>query len=328
MKINVNYRDTIISVPAENITRDIASLSEGEMRVLLYLCATPDFRADTDACKARAIKELDMQWISIEQAVALLCERGVITTPSTTQGADGAPDAEKRDKRPRASVKADSPSYTKEETAQIIGRSAELKKLINDDIPRLLGKTVTHGEAMMIVSMYDYLRMKPDYIVKLVSYCVSIDKKSLRYAEGMAFTLFDANVTDMDGLNAYLEAETRRDSVTQKVRALFGIGQRALIAKEKRFISLWTDTYGYGVEIIEKAYELTIQRINEPSMSYASAILKSWYENHLTTLEEIEAEIGKPYAGSSGKSGSAQSFNTDEFLQAALNRSYSDKKDN
>ena len=239
------------------------------------------------------------------------------------------PDAEvsklEEPKKPRASVRADNPSYTKEETAAIIGGSPELKKLI-DDSCRILGRILGGGETTTLVSMYNYLHLPPDYIIMLVEYCVSIDKSSLRYIERMAYSLFDRDITTVAQLSAQLETEKEKNDTVSRLRDLFGIGGRAFTSKEKKLVEAWVDTYGYSFEIINEAYELTISAIKEPSIPYAGAILKKWYDSGFKTLEDVQGGIKKSSSEPKKKPmKKAETYDADEFMELAFARSYPKK---
>ena len=243
MNIKLNYIDGIINVPAEAVMADLGSMEADELRVLLYLCAEPAFRADTDADKAHAIMSAEVP-------------------------------AQKKPHKNKASVKADSPVYTKDETAGIIDRNAELHKIINDDVPRLTGKAVTQNEAMILVSMYDYLHLSPESIVKLVDFCRTNGAVSFRVVERTAYTLFDSNIVAPEDIDNFIERKKQIDDITEKVKRLFGIGSRSLISSEKEIIEKWFTLYNCDYSMIEMAYERTIKNINEASLSYTDAILK------------------------------------------------------
>ena len=327
MKINLNYKDTIINIPAEAVAGNLGSMTADELKVLLYICSDSGFRADTDSNRAYAIKTLDMQWAAIETAISSLSARGFLL--SDTPGEE----LHETKKKSKASVKADSPIYSKDETAEIIRRNADLHRIINDDVPRLTGKAVSQNEAMILVSLYDYLRLNAESIVKIIEYCRVSGAVSFRYVERTAYSLFDADITTPDAIDEYIKRERQKAEITDKIRELFGIGKRALVAREKELIKTWMETYGYGIDVISRAYELTIESINEPSLSYAGAIMKRWYEQGLRTAEQIENDISngkteqKKTAKGSKKAAKteAESFDTDEFMEAALKRSYGKK---
>ena len=96
MKIKINYEDGIINVPSEAVLPDLGAMEADELRVLLYICAEPSFRHDTDAGKAHAIKTLDMQWAAIEAAIGSLAGRGIISSDEVSAEGDVRPKAKNR----------------------------------------------------------------------------------------------------------------------------------------------------------------------------------------------------------------------------------------
>ena len=80
---------------------------------------------------------------------------------------------------------------------------------------------------------------------------------------------------------------------------------------------------GYGVEVIRLAYDITVDNTQSASPSYANAILKKWNELGLRTENEVKTyldENKKPK--SKAESESSTSFDTDDFFNAALRRTF------
>ena len=80
--------------------------------------------------------------------------------------------------------------------------------------------------------------------------------------------------------------------------------------------------------MIERAYEITIKSINKPSLDYAGSIMKRWFEKGIRTPEDVDndAEAPKPVKSGRKAENKAESFNADEFMEAAMKRSYGEKK--
>ena len=78
--------------------------------------------------------------------------------------------------------------------------------------------------------------------------------------------------------------------------------------------------YGFSRELIRHAYETTIAKAKEPSLSYANAVLESWYAKGLKTPEDVDAAEAERNQGTVQKT----SFATDDFFEAALKRSYAE----
>ena len=76
------------------------------------------------------------------------------------------------------------------------------------------------------------------------------------------------------------------------------------------------------------AYDITIDKIHEPAPKYVNGILESWYADGLYTAADIEQYISSQKSGANAKGGYDKSYDTDDFFEASLRRSYEefDKK--
>jgi DnaD/phage-associated family protein len=82
-------------------------------------------------------------------------------------------------------------------------------------------------------------------------------------------------------------------------------------------------TFGYPVEVIQLAYEMTIHATSNPSIPYAHKIILRWHEEGLATLADIQrAEDERKTKKEGGASVLGSSFDTDDLFQAALARSF------
>ena len=76
----------------------------------------------------------------------------------------------------------------------------------------------------------------------------------------------------------------------------------------------------YGFDMIEMAYDITVDTQHEYNPAYMNGILERWYSAAITTPEQVREDARSHKAKAQGGS----SFDTEEFLEAALRRSYSD----
>ncbi len=224
------------------------------------------------------------------------------------------------------------PEYTSDEIANILEKNTELSTLI-DECQRIMGKMFNIHEVNVLIGLVDYLDLTCDYIMLLLTYCVSHGKKTLHYAEKTAFGFYDSGITTVEALSAELQRRENVASVEGKIRTLFGLGGRALTTKEKKEISAWINDWGFSFEIIEKAYETTVDATGGASLHYANSVLERWNAEGIRTLEQItasaekfEAEKAQKKTKKSPKSkGESEnqnsSFDTDEFFEAAIRRS-------
>lgn len=212
------------------------------------------------------------------------------------------------------------PSYTSDELAHILESDKEMAMLV-DECNHILGKMLNFHEVNIIVGLIDYLALDIEYILLLVKHCAEIGKKTLHYIEKTAFSLYDDGITTAQALTEELSRREAAMSAEGRIRSIFGIGSRALTTREKREISSWINDMRYPLEVIEKAYEITVDATSKPTLHYANTVLERWHSEGFLTLDEIlnsYKEKGKK--GSASAPDNSGSFDTDEFFDAAVKR--------
>ena len=80
--------------------------------------------------------------------------------------------------------------------------------------------------------------------------------------------------------------------------------------------------------MIKLAYDVTIDTIHEPAPSYVGGVLENWSSEGLKTAEEVEKYLEEKKAKRADvrSFGDTKSFDTDDFFEAAMNRSYEKMK--
>ena len=208
-----------------------------------------------------------------------------------------------------------------------------------DECEKICGKTFNQNELSIIVGMRNELSLGEGYILTLIAFCFNtLEKKTLRYAEKVAFSLTDSGIDTLDSLNDYIIRREKMLSQEGKLRRLFGFGDRALTKKESACFDKWINDFSYGEDIIRLAYDLTADQTGKASVGYADKILSNWNAEGCRTVADCEAKIlenknspekERPARRkSSGKAAAGPvsgSFDTDDFFKKALERSYGKK---
>ena len=223
------------------------------------------------------------------------------------------------------------PSYTTTELNALLEKRESLRGLV-DEAQQILGKMFNPSELNILIGMHDYLGMQEESIVLLLAHCRNIGKTNLRAIEKYAYKLVDREITAPEALEEEFRIAEALQSFEGEVRRLFGMGKRALTTRESKLMRAWTE-FGFGIDAVTKAYEMTVHATNEPSMPYTNSILERWHADGLHTLEEIEqAEAAKKEKTGNKKASTQEntlgnSFDTDDFFEAALRRSFANAPD-
>ncbi len=320
MKIEFNYGKKLAVLPASAFDW-LERASKLDLKVLLLLASmdTEKVCASDIAEKLASSEERVMSSLKFWAAAELI---------EFTEAAEElkASDTDKKIKKTEGATivrRSDElPSYTTEELTHILEKRNEASYLL-DESQEIMGKIFNTRDINLLLGMMDYLSLDHEYITSLLKYCVAIGKKSLHYAEKMAISMVEEGIEDSETLKARLaelEAIVKNEG---KIRKLFGMKSRAMTTKEKKCIALWFGKFGYDIEIITRAYEITVANTNEASLPYTHAILERWNTEGLMTLEDVERSIEERRAQKQASGETADgSFDTDDFFEAALKRSY------
>lgn len=330
MEWNWNYGNQVLTLPASALSADA---TETEYRVLLWLASDLSLAGKP----LQLAKLAGCTKAEAERALGTWAERGVLqkgegpaqekpaggekATKQTGRSAAGKP---AEDKPVQKLARADEiPNYSSRELADMLERKQSLRALV-DESQKILGKIFNTYEVNILLGMVDYLQLGEDYILLLLAHCKRIEKTSLRMIERYAISLSDRGVRTAGDLEARIQQIEQAHTLEGQVRAMFGIGNRSLITKEKNAIAAWSD-YGYGEDVVRRAYEITVAKTKEAKIDYANAILERWHAEGLLTAEAIDRKIAEEKVAREGAGDAAtlgNSFDTDDFFEAALQRSF------
>jgi hypothetical protein len=279
LKYKVIYGEHVTAFPKSALDV-LKRAGAADLKVLLCLCSE-DGGADIKklvkltGCDADEVRDAMAFWrgagvVEADNTAVKEATSRKKATPDDTVNNDEDKKAEK--KLTRAN---ELPSYTSDQLSDIVEERAEIATLITE-CQNIMGKMFNIKEINVLIGLVDYLGLDCEYIMMLLTHCVSIDKKTLHYAEKMAFSLYDAGICTSAELTAEFEKRDRVHNISNKIRSLFGLGDRAFTTKEKKLIASWVNDMGYGADIIERAYEVAADATGKGSIPYANSVLERW----------------------------------------------------
>lgn len=207
-----------------------------------------------------------------------------------------------------------------------------------DACQQTAGQIFSPHEIEITVGLHHQLGLSPEYILTLIAYCYGMEKRSMSYVEKVAFSfVVDRGIDTEEKLIAHIDALDRMHSAEGKLRALFGMGDRALTKREKDAFFKWMNDFSYGLDMIEAAYDKTVNNTGKASVAYADKILSHWHASGCKTPADAEALDAREAAALPDKKKKAEkeaaerereknrSFNgsdIDDIFSRALARSY------
>lgn len=355
MSIRIRFDTDAIAIPGGALSAmDRASVND--VKVLLALCAhrelcaaygedeTVSALAETVGCSLGEVKDAVAFWrgvgvldVGAGKSRSSARARKEASAPIISEEPVMAEDtADVRKPMPKSEV----PRYTTEELTALLEARKDAADCIHE-CQRIWGKMFNTHEINMILGLVDYLGLAWEYVLTLLAYCRKVQetrgiKPSLHYMEKTAFGFYDEGVCDLPALEDKIKQIEQMVEVEGQLRTLFGMGARALTPAEKRYFAAWLYEYKYGIDIIRRAYEVTVDTKGSFNIRYMNSVLANWNKDGLRTLEDVERadaafraenenkRVGAPVSGGrkSVSQGKPASFDVDDFFAAAVRRSF------
>ena len=314
MKITVNYTDGVLNLP-RSVIKSIKSATREDMAALIAVMSEPRAAEDLTSCADAIAETAGITRTALDASLAFWRGAGVISIDGVLEtAADQVTTAEKNKKPAPARI---TPELTGEEAEAIIASSPERRSLLNE-CQQTMGHMFNNTESAIVLGLCEYYGLEDEYILLLMAYCVRRGKKSVKYVEKMAHSMFERDIDTSEALESYLTWREESLSTEGQLRRLLGMGTRSFTKKERDMFERWSRTFGYDFDMMEAAYNATVNAIGKPSMPYMSKVLESWHEQGYKTPDEAVA-AGK----NRQKTEVSGSFDTDEAFRLAVMRSMS-----
>ncbi len=362
-QLKIKYDTSAIVLPGR-VTEVLDRASVTDLKVLMILCASPDLCRDTarDGWAAEVASAADCDEDGVRSALAFWRGAGMLTESTAktkeakkrSRAEDGSLSPVKEEisakaeetssvpvvsepaQTPKLRPKDELPHYTTEQLVHLLESQQETAAWLNE-CQRIFGKIFKTVEVNSILGFVDYLGLEWEYVVSLLAYYVEVQErrqmpKSIRGVEKMAFDFYDKGIVTITLLEEEIKREHTFADAEGKLRSLFGMGERSLTPKEKKCFSTWLYEFGFGLDIIRLAYDVTVDAKGSPNISYMNSVLANWNRDGLRTPEAIRAaddahKAAKTPVGNTKKQPTEihkGSFDTDDFFAAAVRRSFGD----
>ncbi len=301
--------------PDEAVLRD-CSREELAILILLYARGSQTEEEIAEAMQLRASRVSDALDYLIKGGLAQRVEDGVCEEFSPRAAADTLA------ARGGASVAATI-------------RDHALASLLEDCAALLKKPVLERWEIEDITGLYEQYGLGEEFILSLLADMRSRSACSVKALVNRAVGLHKQGIDSHEALMHFFEQREEKGEFERTVRRILGIGG-ALSDAERALFSKWTEEYGFGEQMIKKAYDVTTMQLGgKRSYEYMDSVLGRWYKSGIHTPEQADAESEKfkaqrdaqddaPPQKRSRRKETVQygTFDTMDAFQRALERSY------
>ncbi|MGN0394512.1 MAG: DnaD domain protein [Coprococcus sp.] len=211
--------------------------------------------------------------------------------------------AKKSDTTPAATGKTSSKSadvhaYVKEDKPSLPEKKAfspDMAKRHEDDeafsdivfeAETYFGKNLSAKDMEILIYIYDQLGFSSELMEYLIEYCVTMNKKSLRYAETVAISWYQQGIHTKEEAK---EASLKYNPLYRSVFKQLGIDRAEPTSIETAYIETWNKDMGFEKNIIlEACKKAVIAKPNSVNFAYVNGILENWYKKGVKSIRDIE----------------------------------------
>ncbi len=312
-KANSGIWGTMFGVPCV-VADNFLKLATGQqLKVLLYLlrcsgrsCSDEEISLNTGVSPQEAadavlfwqqVNVLTPQRTSAEKVPELSMNAPAVQYSQPSETVNEVPDVQSQ-----IAPKAEMPKRQDlhpSEIAKVMNESSDISELFKV-AESALGK-LNHTQQNSLIWMYNYLGLKKEVIVTLLFYCIRIGKTNSGYIEKIAYSWSENDINTLAAADEEVQRMCASFEYTDKIMKMFEMNRRPT-PRQAEFINDWKQA-GFRAELIQLAYEKTIDKINKLSFDYINKILLSWKDSGFTTADQVRSaddEYRKKKAASSG----------------------------
>ncbi len=321
-QVNMGCWGNLFAVPTAVVDHFSKLASETQLKVLLYLLRFSGQGIST----AKIAEFFRITEEQAEEAVEFWVQANILTLPSKSaqtamQGFDFAPAPPPKKTAPRAAEKVTAQRNSSEiklnpsEIAASLEKSPVLRDLFTCT-ETLFGRMLNHMEQRSLLWIHDYLGMSSEVLMILLGYCVSIGKVSVSYAEAIAIRWMEQEILTLQQAEAEIARLTTEHTFVSEIRKRFDMRRKPTTAQQE-YIDMWQNAK-YPLDLIQYAYELTVEKIDKLNFKYINTILEKWASQEICTLEQAQ-KLQKAHASASSASSAQEASDLDEYL-SVVNR--------
>lgn len=299
--INPASYSSVFVLPAEIADKHLRMAGKAQLKVLLWLYRNPSAPFDI----ATVSRETGIPSDEIDDAMLYWIQAGlVISDDKKAEPKEVLPvKEEKVQKTGPFSIVAETKTENKQvneqsepvyikpsvrDVARRLNESPEIAELFNE-VQEVFGRTLGHDAQGNLLMLHDHYGLSTEAIVMLCSYAKTVGKQgAVAYIMQMGKSWSEEGIVDFESASRKIARLETTHGIWEEFRTLTGIENPRPTAKQSEMLEIWSNDYGYGVEIINYAYEKTVEKKGKISYGYMNGILRSWYENGYKTIAQIE----------------------------------------
>lgn len=324
-KFNLGIWNSVFCVPAVVVDKYLKLARGSDIKVLLFLLRN----SGQEFTEKEIADELNITEEQAEESIHFWQQRKVLDIdefgeikPLNTE--DGAV---KKEQKPDAAATSNiseslvhkinlerTPDFPPAEIARTVRGSDEANYLFKH-CEALYGRPLKHNEQRTLMLILEDACLPVEVALILVDCCFSVKKATPAYMRVMAAEWAESEVNTIEKAERRMEETVNFNSAVDRFRKMFEVNS-TFSKQQKDMINVWVNQYLFSDEMINEAYQITLNNTGKLSFPYMNKVLSSWQNKGIKTPQQISDDI-KPKAAEKVEN---SSFDISEIEQLILDR--------
>lgn len=325
-KFNLGIWNSVFCVPAVVVDKYLKLAGEGDIKVLLFLLRN----SGRDFSEKEIAEELHITDEQVEESILFWRQRKVLDvdklgeiTPLIT--AEGNVTAEKTKESAKAASSISesnvhkvnlerTPDFPPVEIAKTVRASDEANYLFKH-CENLYGRPLKHNEQRTLMLILEDACLPVEVALILVDCCFSIKKATPAYMRTMAIEWAESEINTIEKAEQRMDETVNLSGAVERFRKMFEVNS-AFSKQQKDMINAWVNQYQFSDEMINEAYQRTLNATGKLAFPYMNKVLLSWHSKGIKTPDQI-SDDSKPKPVEKGEN---SSFDIKKIEQLMLER--------
>lgn len=153
-------------------------------------------------------------------------------------------------------------------------------------------KTLSAHDLEILIYIHDQLGFSIELMEYLIEYCVTLGKKSLRYAETVAGNWYKSGVLTVADAK---EASQDFNPIHKAIFKELGISRQTPTSIEIAYMETWYKELGFELPmILEACRRAILAKPNGVTFAYVNGILENWHKNNVKSMQNLD-KLDKKY---------------------------------
>ncbi len=190
-------------------------------------------------------------------------------------------------------------TYDSVEVAKKISESNSLSEMVQL-AQELLAKPLSPDELETLFWLNDELGFSAEAVLLLLDYCISREKRNMRYIEKVAISWHEQGIISPEDIMEHIASEEEKNTTAYKLRKAMGIADRPITAPEEAYLNKWCEEFKIPEDMIILAYESCLLNTSKLSFPYMDKIIERWHSQGIMTRAQAEEDNQKYKKKSTG----------------------------